>query len=71
MSSLADFVALSQTLLDPTRPNAILPEKVLREWFRPLHAEWDGFTLVGMLWEIYQINDSFEQVLNVYQKRWY
>ncbi|KAJ7174631.1 beta-lactamase/transpeptidase-like protein [Mycena filopes] len=68
MSSLADYVKVMQTFLDPRRPGNLLPPHVLREWLRPLHAWEDGTTEVGMLWEIEKIRDSYARPVRIFQK---
>ncbi|KAF8587763.1 beta-lactamase/transpeptidase-like protein [Ramaria rubella] len=68
VASLSDLVKLSQSLLNPSAKEALLPPKVLREWLRAIHAYWDGHTAMGMLWEIYKVQDSFKQNVDVFQK---
>lgn len=68
-SSLSDLTTLAQSFLDPSDTGkGLLPSIVMREWLRPLHTEWDGYTAMGMLWEISQITDSFGQIVDVYSK---
>ncbi|KAJ7166073.1 beta-lactamase/transpeptidase-like protein [Mycena filopes] len=68
MSSLADYVKVIQTFLDPRRPGNLLPPPVLREWLRPLHAWEDDTNEVGMLWEIEKIRDSYARPVRIFQK---
>ncbi|KAJ6544346.1 beta-lactamase/transpeptidase-like protein [Mycena capillaripes] len=68
MSSLSDYVKVMQTILDPTRPESLLPPHVIREWMRPLHVWMDETTEVGMLWEIEKIQDSHARPVRIFQK---
>lgn len=69
MSSLSDYIKLMQTIIDPTRPESLLPPHVIREWMRPLHGWTDETTEVGMLWEIEKIYDSYSRPIRIFQKR--
>lgn len=78
LSSLSDFVLLAKALLNPSGENAPLPPVVMREWLRPLHNEWDGYTAVGMPWEIFRQKYSSNKnsnvknkTISIYQKRAY
>lgn len=68
MSSLADYIKVIQTILDPTRPESLLPPHVIREWMRPLHGWMDETTEVGILWEIEKIQDSYARPVRIFQK---
>ncbi|KAJ6579643.1 beta-lactamase/transpeptidase-like protein [Mycena vulgaris] len=68
MSSLSDYIKVMQTILDPTRPESLLPPHVVREWLRPLHGWIDEVTEVGMLWEIEKIKDSYARPIRIFQK---
>ncbi|KAJ7983167.1 beta-lactamase/transpeptidase-like protein [Mycena polygramma] len=68
MSSLSDYIKVMQTILDPTRPESLLPPHVIREWLRPLHGWMDETTEVGMLWEIKKIRDSYMRPVRIFQK---
>ncbi|KAH7884156.1 beta-lactamase/transpeptidase-like protein [Phlebopus sp. FC_14] len=68
LSSLADLVKLTRVLIDPTVPESPLSPHTVREWMRPLHTWFDGFSAVGMLWEIESIQDVSGRKLDVYQK---
>ncbi|KAJ7200974.1 beta-lactamase/transpeptidase-like protein [Mycena rebaudengoi] len=68
MSSLSDYIKVMQNILDPTRPESLLPPHVIREWLRPLHGWMDERTEVGMLWEIEKIYDSHGRSIRVFQK---
>lgn len=68
MSSLSDYTKIMQTILDPTRPEALLPPHVIREWLRPLHGWSDDTTEVGMLWEIEKVYDSYGRPVRIYTK---
>ncbi|KAJ7775676.1 beta-lactamase/transpeptidase-like protein [Mycena maculata] len=68
MSSLSDYTKVMQTILDPTRPESLLPPYVIREWLRPLHGWMDETTEVGMLWEIEKIKDSYARPVRIFQK---
>ncbi|KAF7333048.1 Beta-lactamase/transpeptidase-like protein [Mycena venus] len=68
MSSLSDYIKVMQTILDPTRPESLLPPHVIREWLRPLHGWMDETTEVGMLWEIEKIRDSYGRPVRIFQK---
>jgi CubicO group peptidase (beta-lactamase class C family) len=69
MSSLSDYIKVMLTILDPTRPESLLPPHVIREWLRPLYGWTDETTEVGMLWEIEKIYDSYERPIRIFQKR--
>ncbi|KAK7026569.1 beta-lactamase/transpeptidase-like protein [Favolaschia claudopus] len=68
MSSLSDYVKVMQTILDPARPESLLPPHVIREWLRPIQAWMDDTTEVGMLWEIEKIRDSYARPIRIFQK---
>ncbi|KAJ7342634.1 beta-lactamase/transpeptidase-like protein [Mycena albidolilacea] len=68
MSSLSDYIKVIQTILDPTRPESLLPPHVIREWMRPLHGWMDETTEVGILWEIEKIQDSYARPVRIFQK---
>ncbi|KAF7354605.1 Beta-lactamase/transpeptidase-like protein [Mycena sanguinolenta] len=68
MSSLSDYIKVMQTILDPTRPESLLPPHVIREWLRPFHGWMDETTEVGMLWEIEKIWDSYARPVRIFQK---
>ncbi|KAJ7499888.1 beta-lactamase/transpeptidase-like protein [Mycena latifolia] len=68
MSSLSDYIKVMQTILDPTRPESLLPSHVIREWLRPLHGWMDDTTEVGMLWEIEKIKDTYARPIRIFQK---
>ncbi|KAJ7705973.1 beta-lactamase/transpeptidase-like protein [Mycena rosella] len=53
-SSLADLVAVMQTLLSPKETGVISPY-VVREWLRPLHSWSDGFRETGAPWEMERV----------------
>ncbi|KAF8169054.1 beta-lactamase/transpeptidase-like protein, partial [Mycena galopus ATCC 62051] len=53
MSSLSDYIKVMQTILDPTRPESLLPPHVIREWLRPLHEK---------------IHDSYARPVRIFQK---
>lgn len=69
MSSLSDYIKLMQTILDPTRPESLLPPHVIREWLRPQYVWTDETTEVGLLWEIEKILDSYGRPIRIYAKR--
>ncbi|KAJ7618512.1 beta-lactamase/transpeptidase-like protein [Roridomyces roridus] len=68
MSSLSDYIKVMRTILDPTRPESLLPPHVIREWLRPIHGWMDDTTEVGMLWEIEKIRDSYSRPVRIFQK---
>ncbi|KAJ7476847.1 beta-lactamase/transpeptidase-like protein [Mycena galericulata] len=68
MSSLSDYIKVMQTILDPRRPESLLPPHVIREWLRPIHGWMDETTEVGMLWEIEKIRDSYARPIRIFQK---
>ncbi|KIY65470.1 beta-lactamase/transpeptidase-like protein [Cylindrobasidium torrendii FP15055 ss-10] len=68
MSSLADYIKLMQTILDPTRPESLLPPRVVREWLQPMHGFLDDETEVGLIWEIQKMKDSYGRPLRLFEK---
>jgi hypothetical protein len=68
MSSLADFVILATSFLDPTKPNALVPKITMLEWLRPLYNFWDGTTSVGIPWEITRFKIDFARTAEEYSK---
>lgn len=69
MSSLSDYIKVIQMILDPSRPESLLPPHVIREWLHPLHGWSDETTEVGMLWEIEKIADTYRRPVRIFQKR--
>lgn len=68
-SSLSDLEILAQFLLGPlVNGTSVLPPITLREWFKPLHNNWDGYTAVGMLWELTTALDTFGQLIPFHAK---
>ncbi|KDQ21842.1 hypothetical protein BOTBODRAFT_169033 [Botryobasidium botryosum FD-172 SS1] len=68
MSSLSDLVKLMQSFIDPSRPESLLRPYTMREWLRPVHAWWDDYSEMGLLWEIHKSEDSYGRRLRHYQK---
>ncbi|KAH9940097.1 beta-lactamase/transpeptidase-like protein [Epithele typhae] len=68
-SSLADLVAVTQTLLDASHLRSQLTAHTLRTWLRPTHtfAE-DDWTATGLMWEIIKLRDSHGRPQNVFWK---
>ncbi|KAF9048730.1 beta-lactamase/transpeptidase-like protein [Panaeolus papilionaceus] len=57
-SSTADLEVLMQNLLDPKAKGKLLPQRVMREWLRPLHVWPSGDQGVGAPWEISKVAET-------------
>lgn len=67
-SSLYDLARLMQMFIDPTRPESLLRPYTVREWLRPIHAFWDDYSKMGMLWEISSVVNSHGRKVDLYEK---
>lgn len=69
-SSLADFIPVFQTLLNPAHPKALLTRYTLDKWMQFNHDfDEDQWTAIGFIWEIIKHEDSYGRLHKVYWKR--
>lgn len=69
-ASLSDFIRLSQTLLNPRRPGALLRPYSVQRWLRPVFSfEEDHWTEAGLVWEILRQEDSNGRPRKIFWKR--
>ncbi|KAI0648780.1 beta-lactamase/transpeptidase-like protein [Trametes meyenii] len=68
-SSLADLIAVVQTILRPSHPKGQISSYSRDKWLRTVHAfEEDDWTEVGFMWEIIKAEDSNGRLRKIYWK---
>lgn len=68
-SSLSDFIAVVETLLNPAHPKSLLTRHILDKWLQPVHDfEEDDWTQMGFTWEIIKAEDSYGRARKIYWK---
>jgi len=68
-SSLSDTITLTQTLLNPRHPKALLTPSTMGKWMQTIHSfDEDDWTESGLIWEIIKAKDSNGRLRKIYWK---